>query len=118
MEDPKLNLLPDPSCISSSPVLQGGSVARAILESKKYEVRALARDVTQPNAQVLQDLGAEVVKGDLNDKASVEASLKGAFMVTNFWDHFSKEKEVCQVGTTFEPFLFLLPGYSALPGRR
>ncbi|KAB0403309.1 hypothetical protein E2I00_000945, partial [Balaenoptera physalus] len=99
-------------------VLQGGSVARAVLESKKYEVRALARDVTQPNAQVLQDLGAEVVKGDLNDKASVEASLKGAFMVTNFWDHFSKEKEVCQVGTTFEPFLFLLPGYSALPGRR
>lgn len=80
-----------------------------------YEVRALARDVTQPNGQVLRDLGAEVVKGDLNDKASVEASLKGAFMVTNFWDHFSKEKEV---GTTFEPFLFLLPGYSALPGRR
>lgn len=90
-------------------------MARAILESKKYEERALARDATQPNGQVLRDLGAEVVKGDLNDKASVEASLKGAFMVTNFWDHFSKEKEV---GTTFEPFLFLLPGYSALPGRR
>ncbi|TKC48583.1 hypothetical protein EI555_021158, partial [Monodon monoceros] len=72
----------------------GGSVARAILESKKYEVRALARDVTQPNGQVLRDLGADVVKGDLNDKASVEASLKGAFMVTNFWDHFSKEKEM------------------------
>ncbi|XP_012391684.1 nmrA-like family domain-containing protein 1 [Orcinus orca] len=71
---------------------KGGSVARAILESKKYEVRALARDVTQPNGQVLRDLGAEVVKGDLNDKASVE-TLKGAFMVTNFWDHFSKEKE-------------------------
>ncbi|KAB0366894.1 hypothetical protein FD754_011050, partial [Muntiacus muntjak] len=68
---------------------QGGSVARAMLESKKYV----------PKAQVLRDLGAEVVKGDLNDKASVEAALKGAygaFLVTNTWEHFSKEKEVCQ----------------------
>ncbi|XP_016055678.1 PREDICTED: nmrA-like family domain-containing protein 1 [Miniopterus natalensis] len=78
---------------------QGGSVARAILESKKFAVRAMTRDVTRPNALVLRDLGAEVVKGDLNDAASVEAALKdayGAFVVTNFWDHLSKEKEVCQ----------------------
>uniref|UniRef100_A0A4W2ESL7 NmrA-like family domain-containing protein 1 n=1 Tax=Bos indicus x Bos taurus TaxID=30522 RepID=A0A4W2ESL7_BOBOX len=80
----------------------GGSgqlCGRAMLEGKKYVVRALTRDVTQPKAQVLWDLGAEVVKGDLNDKASVEAALKGAygaFLVTNSWDHFSKEKEVCQ----------------------
>ncbi|XP_040108549.1 nmrA-like family domain-containing protein 1 isoform X2 [Oryx dammah] len=78
---------------------QGGSVARAVLEGKKYVVRALTRDVTRPKAQALRDLGAEVVEGDLNDKASVEAALKGAygaFLVTNFWDHSSKEKEVCQ----------------------
>ncbi|XP_054441231.1 nmrA-like family domain-containing protein 1 [Pteronotus mesoamericanus] len=78
---------------------QGGSVARAILESKQFAVRALTRDVTQPKALALRDLGAEVVKGDLNDEASVEAVLKdayGAFVVTNFWDHLSKEKEVCQ----------------------
>ncbi|XP_008056742.1 nmrA-like family domain-containing protein 1 [Carlito syrichta] len=78
---------------------QGGSVARAILENKNFAVRALIRDVTRPNAQVLRDLGAEVVKGDLNDEASVETALKGAygaFVVTNFWDDFSKEKEVCQ----------------------
>ncbi|XP_006869893.1 PREDICTED: nmrA-like family domain-containing protein 1-like [Chrysochloris asiatica] len=78
---------------------QGGSVARAILKSKKFAVRAVTRDVTRPKALELQDLGAEVVKGDLNDKASVEAVLKGAygaFVVTNFWDHLSKEKEVCQ----------------------
>lgn len=81
------------------PGAQGGSVARAILESKKFAVRAMTRDVTRPNALVLRDLGAEVVKGDLNDAASVEAALKdayGAFVVTNFWDHLSKEKEVCQ----------------------
>lgn len=78
---------------------QGGSVAKAILEDKKFAVRALTRDVTQPNALALQDLGAEVVKGDLNDEASVEAALKGAygaFLVTNFWDSNSRKKEVCQ----------------------
>ncbi|XP_037380436.1 nmrA-like family domain-containing protein 1 [Talpa occidentalis] len=78
---------------------QGGSVARAILEGKKFAVRALTRDVTRPSALALQDLGAEVVRGDLNDEASVEAALKdayGAFVVTNFWDHGSKEKEMCQ----------------------
>uniref|UniRef100_A0A8C5Z5A2 NmrA-like family domain-containing protein 1 n=1 Tax=Marmota marmota marmota TaxID=9994 RepID=A0A8C5Z5A2_MARMA len=76
---------------------QGGSVAKALLESKHFAVRALTRDVTRPNALALQKLGAEVVKGDLNDKASVEAALKGAygaFVVTNFWEHFSKDKEV------------------------
>uniref|UniRef100_A0AC11ALW1 Uncharacterized protein n=1 Tax=Ovis aries TaxID=9940 RepID=A0AC11ALW1_SHEEP len=75
-----VNFLPDPFC--------GGSVARAMFEGKKYVV--------------LRDLGAKVVEGDLNDKASVEAALKGAygaFLVTNFWDHFSKEKEVCQAST-------------------
>uniref|UniRef100_A0A4W2ESI4 NmrA-like family domain-containing protein 1 n=1 Tax=Bos indicus x Bos taurus TaxID=30522 RepID=A0A4W2ESI4_BOBOX len=80
----------------------GQLCGRAMLEGKKYVVRALTRDVTQPKAQVLWDLGAEVVKGDLNDKASVEAALKGAygaFLVTNSWDHFSKEKEVCQAST-------------------
>jgi putative NADH-flavin reductase len=78
---------------------QGGSVVRAILENKQFAVRALTRDVARPNAVLLKDLGAEVVRCDLNDKASVEAALKGvhgAFLVTNFWDDFSKEKEECQ----------------------
>ncbi|XP_036207455.1 nmrA-like family domain-containing protein 1 [Myotis myotis] len=78
---------------------QGGSVARALLESKKFAIRAVTRNVTQPKALVLQELGAEVVKGDLNDKASVEAALQdayGVFLVTNYWEHHSKEEEVSQ----------------------
>lgn len=78
---------------------QGGSVARAILENKHFAVRALTRDVTQKNALAFQDLGAEVVRCDLDDATSVEEALKGAhgaFVVTSFWDHLSKEKEVCQ----------------------
>ncbi|XP_008821843.1 nmrA-like family domain-containing protein 1 isoform X2 [Nannospalax galili] len=78
---------------------QGGSVAKAILENKYFAVRALTRDVTRKKALALQDLGAEIARCDLDDAASVEAALKGAygaFVVTNFWDHLSKEKEVCQ----------------------
>ncbi|XP_050002386.1 nmrA-like family domain-containing protein 1 [Alexandromys fortis] len=78
---------------------QGGSVARSILENKHFAVRALTRDVSQKNALAFRDLGAEVVRCDLDDAASVEEALKGAhgaFVVTNFWDHLSKEKEVCQ----------------------
>ncbi|ERE74543.1 nmrA-like family domain-containing protein 1, partial [Cricetulus griseus] len=78
---------------------QGGSVARAILENNHFALRALTRDVTGKKAQVFQDLGAEVVRCDLDDPASVEEALKGvygAFVVTNFWDHHSKEKEACQ----------------------
>nr|XP_012326239.1 nmrA-like family domain-containing protein 1 [Aotus nancymaae] len=78
---------------------QGGSVARAILEGKKFAVRAVTRDVTKPKALALRDLGAEVVKGDLDDKASVDDALKGAygaFVVTNFWETFNKDKEVQQ----------------------
>ncbi|XP_037662565.1 nmrA-like family domain-containing protein 1 [Choloepus didactylus] len=78
---------------------QGGSVARAILKSKNFAVRAVTRDVTQPNALVLRNLGGELVKGDLNDEASVKPILKdayAAFVVTNFWDHLSKKKEVYQ----------------------
>ncbi|XP_053513700.1 LOW QUALITY PROTEIN: nmrA-like family domain-containing protein 1 [Artibeus jamaicensis] len=80
---------------------QGRSVAKAILESKKFALRVLTRDVTRPNApwDRCSGLGTEVVKGNLKDEASVEAALKdacGASVVTSFWGHLSKEKEVCQ----------------------
>ncbi|XP_020836128.1 nmrA-like family domain-containing protein 1 [Phascolarctos cinereus] len=78
---------------------QGGSVARAILEDKDFSVRALTRDVTRPAALALRDLGAEVVKCDLNDQEAVKGALKGAygaFLLTTYWEDFSKEKEVQQ----------------------
>ncbi|XP_044527637.1 nmrA-like family domain-containing protein 1 [Gracilinanus agilis] len=78
---------------------QGGSVARAILEDENICVRVATRDVTKPAAVALQDLGAEVVKCDLNSKEDVNGILKGAygtFLVTNFWEGHSKEKEVKQ----------------------
>jgi uncharacterized protein YbjT (DUF2867 family) len=44
-------------------------------------------------------MGAEVVEADLDDKASLErafAGAYGAYCVTNFWEHFSADKEQVQ----------------------
>ncbi|XP_040858521.1 nmrA-like family domain-containing protein 1 [Ochotona curzoniae] len=78
---------------------QGGPVVKALLDAKHFAVRALTRDVTKPSALALKDLGAEVVKCDLDDEASLVAALKGvygAFLVTNFWEYLDQEREVRQ----------------------
>jgi uncharacterized protein YbjT (DUF2867 family) len=75
---------------------QGGSVARNLLARGIYNVRAFTRNASSPAAQALRDLGAELVEGNLDDKASIRAALDGVygvFGVTNFWEHFAKEEE-------------------------
>lgn len=75
---------------------QGGSVARQLLARGRFAVRAFTRNPESAKAQELRELGAEVVKGDLGDPASIRAALAGAygaFGVTNFWEHFEKEAE-------------------------
>ncbi|KAL9029219.1 MAG: hypothetical protein Q9196_002515 [Gyalolechia fulgens] len=76
---------------------QGGSVVKSILEdsnaSSQFHVRAVTRDPAKEGAKSLASLGAE---GDLNDKDSLHAAIKGAygvFSVTNFWELFSAEAE-------------------------
>jgi len=47
----------------------------------------------------LADAGVEVVTADLDDVKSLTAAFTGAygaFCVTNFWEHFSAEKEMAQ----------------------
>jgi uncharacterized protein YbjT (DUF2867 family) len=66
---------------------QGGSVARKLL-ADGWKVRALTRDVNKPAAQELASLGAEVVPGDMEDRAQLDAAFEGAygvFSVQNFW---------------------------------
>src|SRR5918996_1878416 len=66
---------------------QGGAVARKLL-ADGWKVRALTRDVNKPAAQELKALGAEVVPGDMDDHAQLEAAFQGAygvFSVQNFW---------------------------------
>jgi uncharacterized protein YbjT (DUF2867 family) len=66
---------------------QGGAVARKLLEGG-WKVRALTRDVNKPAAQELASLGAELVAGDMEDRAQLDAAFKdayGVFSVQNFW---------------------------------
>jgi uncharacterized protein YbjT (DUF2867 family) len=66
---------------------QGGAVARKLLE-EGWKVRALTRDLDKPAAQELKALGAEIVPGDMDDRAQLDAAFEGAygvFSVQNFW---------------------------------
>jgi len=78
---------------------QGGGLARAILADPQggFAVRAITRKASK--ARALADLGAEVVEADLDDAESLRRAFDGAhgaFCVTNYWEHFSPEKEVAQ----------------------
>jgi uncharacterized protein YbjT (DUF2867 family) len=80
---------------------QGGGLARAILADRNgaFACRAITRDPNKENARALAAQGAEVVQADLDDVKSLEkafAGAYGAFCVTNFWEHFSGEKEKSQ----------------------
>lgn len=80
---------------------QGGGVARAILNDLKseFKVRALTRNVNTDKAKALANSGAEVVQADLDDIESLKKAFEGAygaFCITNFWEHFSPEKEIQQ----------------------
>ncbi|MGZ9235953.1 MAG: NmrA/HSCARG family protein, partial [Anaerolineales bacterium] len=66
---------------------QGGAVARKLL-AEGWSVRALTRDLGKPAAQGLASLGAEVVSGDMENRAELDAAFRGAygvFSVQNFW---------------------------------
>ena len=80
---------------------QGGGLARAILADPDggFACRAITRDPGKDQAETLAGQGAGVVKADLDDVDSLEkafAGAYGAFCVTNFWEHFSGEKEKSQ----------------------
>jgi uncharacterized protein YbjT (DUF2867 family) len=83
---------------------QGGGLVRAILRDKTggFAARAVTRKVDSDKAKELARLGAEVVAGDLDDQATLEPAFRGAyavFGVTNYWEHFSPERELAQATT-------------------
>src|SRR6185369_16178116 len=80
---------------------QGGGLVRAILADPNsgFAVRAITRDPNKDKAKALAAAGAEVVKADLDDVESLKKAFAGAYGVygvTNFWEHFSGEKEKAQ----------------------
>jgi uncharacterized protein YbjT (DUF2867 family) len=67
---------------------QGGATARELL-AMGHKVRAMTRKPDSPAAKTLAKLGAQVVKGDLDDAASLERALTGAwgaYAVQNTWE--------------------------------
>ena len=80
---------------------QGGGLVRAILAdpSGGFAARAITRNADSDKARALKSLGAEVVAADLDDVESLKRAFAGAYGVygvTNFWEHFSAEKEIAQ----------------------
>ena len=66
---------------------QGGSVARHML-AKGWRLRALTRNPNSYAARQLAGQGVELVKGDLDDPASLERAARGVYgiySVQDFW---------------------------------
>ena len=80
---------------------QGGGLCRSILADAAggFACRAVTRDTTKDKAKALAAAGAQVVQADLDDVESLKKAFAGAhgvYAVTNFWEHFSGEKEKTQ----------------------
>ena len=80
---------------------QGGGLARAITADpgSGFTARAITRDPSKDKAKALAAAGAEVVSANLDNVESLKKAFAGAhgvFAVTNFWEHFSGEKEIAQ----------------------
>ncbi len=80
---------------------QGGGLCAAILSDPNggFACRAITRDPGKDKAKALAAKGAEVAKADLDDVESLKKAFAGAYGVygvTNFWEHFSAEKEKVQ----------------------
>lgn len=80
---------------------QGGGLVRAIATDRDgpFIARAITRKPESEKSRALAELGVEVVAGDADDPPSLDrafAGAYGAFCVTNFWEHFSAEREGAQ----------------------
>ncbi len=67
---------------------QGGATTRELL-GQGHKVRVMTRNPDGPAAKTLASRGAEVVPGDLDDPASLERALEGAwgaYAIQNTWE--------------------------------
>jgi uncharacterized protein YbjT (DUF2867 family) len=80
---------------------QGGALVRAILADRNgpFAARAITRNPDSDKARALAAEGVEVVAADADHPETLGpafAGAHGAFCVTNFWEHFSPERELAQ----------------------
>lgn len=74
---------------------QGGAVADHLLKAGA-QVRALTRDPDQDDAKALEQRGAELVEGDLDDRDSLDRALNGAWGAYSVQPNIGFENEVRQ----------------------
>ncbi|KAL8575973.1 hypothetical protein ACOMHN_051991 [Nucella lapillus] len=90
---------PMPVVVFGATGLLGGTVAKALLRDRRFEVKAVTRTPTIDTARKLAEEGAIIVTADMNDPHSVKRALEGAhavFLTTHYWEHMNKEKEITQ----------------------
>ncbi|KAF7325103.1 NAD(P)-binding protein [Mycena kentingensis (nom. inval.)] len=81
---------------------QGGSVARALIQSdQQYRIRGITRDVSKPAAKVFAEQGVELVQASLtvgNEEAAKQAFVGAdiVFGVTNFPEHLDAGREIAE----------------------
>jgi uncharacterized protein YbjT (DUF2867 family) len=80
---------------------QGGGLVQAILKDAQggFAARAITRDSNSAKAKALAERGAQLAAADLDDEATLAKALAGAhgaYFVTNFWEHFSPDREQAQ----------------------
>jgi uncharacterized protein YbjT (DUF2867 family) len=80
---------------------QGGGLVRAIQADKSgaFTARAITRNPGSEKAQALRAAGVDVVAGDADKPETLGPAFRGAygaFLVTNFWEHFSAPRELTQ----------------------
>jgi uncharacterized protein YbjT (DUF2867 family) len=75
---------------------QGGATLRHLAARGGFKLRAMTRNPASDAAKALGKLGVELVKGDLDDAASLQAALAGAwgvFGVQNTWEAGVEKEE-------------------------
>jgi len=82
---------------------QGGGLVQTIMSNPDagFTARAITRNPASDAARALAERGVSVVEADLDDKSSLAEAFKGAhgaYCVTNFWEHFSPQREFAQAG--------------------
>ena len=88
--------------------VQGGSIVQSALQSGKYKVRAVTRNVNSAKAKALGSQGVEVVTADINDEESlvkafhVSKARHGREASANGWPQGSTA--IYAVTDFFEPF--------------
>lgn len=75
---------------------QGGATIRHLLKDGGFQLRAMTRNPESDAAKELAERGVEVVAGDLDDEASLDQALAGAwgvFGVQNTWEAGVEKEE-------------------------